>query len=143
MSWFHGASHLSQVPWREVEGHYSPVSMYLCDVSMYVCDVSMYVCDVSMYVCEVSTKTRPSFDQDAPTSSARHLQELVPLLCYNDFVYHLFCCAGQITTRVKFWYESHSVRLYMYMYSLSQLELNLKPTRFHKEFAVTVIMCPA
>ena len=21
---FHGASHLSQVPWREVEGHYSP-----------------------------------------------------------------------------------------------------------------------
>ena len=24
MSWFHGASHLSQVPWREVEGHYSP-----------------------------------------------------------------------------------------------------------------------
>ena len=24
MSWFHVASHLSQVPWREVEGHYSP-----------------------------------------------------------------------------------------------------------------------
>jgi len=24
LSWFHGASHLSQVPWREVEGHYSP-----------------------------------------------------------------------------------------------------------------------
>ena len=22
--WFHGASHLSQVPWREVEGHHSP-----------------------------------------------------------------------------------------------------------------------
>jgi len=25
LSWFHGASHLSQVPWREVEGHYSPL----------------------------------------------------------------------------------------------------------------------
>jgi len=24
LSCFHGASHLSQVPWREVEGHYSP-----------------------------------------------------------------------------------------------------------------------
>jgi len=24
LSWFHGASHLSQVPLREVEGHYSP-----------------------------------------------------------------------------------------------------------------------
>jgi len=24
LSWFHSASHLSQVPWREVEGHYSP-----------------------------------------------------------------------------------------------------------------------
>jgi len=24
LSWFHGANHLSQVPWREVEGHYSP-----------------------------------------------------------------------------------------------------------------------
>jgi len=23
LSWFHGASHLSQVPWREVEGHHS------------------------------------------------------------------------------------------------------------------------
>jgi len=24
LSWFHSASHLSQVPWREVEGHDSP-----------------------------------------------------------------------------------------------------------------------
>jgi len=24
LSWFHGASHLSRVPWIEVEGHHSP-----------------------------------------------------------------------------------------------------------------------
>ena len=29
LSWFHGASHLSQVPWREVEGHYSLVMSLL------------------------------------------------------------------------------------------------------------------
>jgi len=81
------------------------------------------------------------FDQDAPTSSAQHLRELVPSLCCNDFVHHLFCCAGQISTRVKFWYESHSVGLFMY--SISLLELNFKPTQFHKEFGVTVIVCPA
>jgi len=28
--WFHGASHLSQVPWREVEGHYSPCVRVVC-----------------------------------------------------------------------------------------------------------------
>jgi len=28
LSWFHGASHLSQVPWREVEGHYSPPQLF-------------------------------------------------------------------------------------------------------------------
>ena len=28
LSWFHGASHLSQVPWREVEGHYSPFFLF-------------------------------------------------------------------------------------------------------------------
>jgi len=28
LSWFHGASHLSQVPWREVEGHYSPLCTF-------------------------------------------------------------------------------------------------------------------
>ena len=30
-SWFHGASHLSQVPWREVEGHYSPYTSITVD----------------------------------------------------------------------------------------------------------------
>jgi len=34
LSWFHGASHLSQVPWREVEGHYSPSrTFHFCHMS--------------------------------------------------------------------------------------------------------------
>jgi len=30
LSCFHGASHLSQVPWKEVDGHYSPIFQGSC-----------------------------------------------------------------------------------------------------------------
>jgi len=75
LSCFHGASHLSQVSWREVEGHYSPgdePSVTLAQLHNELSSRASTTIDAFNNLQQSDYIRKNGMDQTNPTTDTRH-----------------------------------------------------------------------